>query len=51
MMGLAAVVFGAASRDWHLALPLAAAASRSPSGCAGGALNALLIARLEHSRR
>jgi len=45
MMGLAAVSFGAASRTWHLALPLAAACALLV-GLAGGALNALLIARL-----
>jgi rhamnose transport system substrate-binding protein len=46
MMGLAAVVFGSASLDWHL--PLAAAAALTMLlGCAGGALNALLIARLD----
>ncbi len=45
MMGLAAVVFGAAFRDWHL--PIAAAGGLALlTGCAGGALNALLIARL-----
>ena len=44
MMGLAAVVFGAAWQDWHA--PLAAAASLALlAGCAGGALNAALIAR------
>jgi rhamnose transport system permease protein len=44
MLGLAAVVFGAAWRDWHF--PLAAAASMALLvGCAGGGLNALLIAR------
>ena len=45
MMGLAAVSFGAASRTWHLALPVAAACALAV-GLAGGALNALLIARL-----
>lgn len=44
MMGLAAVVFGAALQDWHA--PLAAAAILALlAGCAGGALNAALIAR------
>jgi rhamnose transport system permease protein len=43
MMGLAAVVFGAAWRDWQLSLGLAAAMALLV-GCAGGALNALLIA-------
>jgi rhamnose transport system permease protein len=46
MMGLAAVVFGAAYQDWHLPLPAAAAVAVSV-GCAGGALNAWLIARLD----
>src|SRR5437867_8560093 len=45
MMGLAAVVFGAAWRDWNLPLP-AAAFMALLSGCAGGGLNALLISRL-----
>jgi rhamnose transport system substrate-binding protein len=45
MMGLAAVVFGAAWRDWHLSLPAAAAVALL-LGCAGGALNAVAIARL-----
>ena len=45
MMGLAAVVFGAAYHDWGL--PLAAAAAVALLlGAAGGALNAALIARL-----
>jgi rhamnose transport system permease protein len=46
MMGLAAVVFGAACRDWGLPVP-AAAAIALLLGCAGGALNAVLIARLD----
>jgi rhamnose transport system substrate-binding protein len=46
MMGLAAVTFGAGYHAWHLALPLAAACAVLV-GCAGGALNALLIARLK----
>jgi rhamnose transport system permease protein len=46
MMGLAAVCFGAAYRTWHLPLPLAAIGALLV-GCAGGGLNALLIARLE----
>jgi rhamnose transport system substrate-binding protein len=46
MMGLAAVSFGAAYHVWQLAPPLAAACALL-IGCAGGALNALLIARLE----
>lgn len=45
MMGLAAVVFGAASRDWGLP-PLVAAMAALLVGAAGGVLNALLIARL-----
>ena len=45
MMGLSAVIFGAAYRDWHL--PIAAAAALTLlSGAAGGALNAVLVARL-----
>jgi len=45
MMGLAAVVFGAASQDWHV--PIAGAAALAMlAGCAGGGLNAVLIARL-----
>ena len=46
MMGLAAVCFGAAYRTWHLPLPLAALCALL-AGCAGGGLNAFLIARLE----
>ena len=46
MMGLAAVVFGAAWRDAHL--PIAAAAALALLlGAAGGALNAALITRLD----
>ena len=45
MMALAAVVFGAACQDWRLAIPVAAALALSV-GVMGGALNALLIARL-----
>lgn len=44
MMGLAAVVFGAAWRDWHLPIP-AAGGLAILLGCAGGGLNALLITR------
>ena len=45
MMGLAAIVFGTAWRDWHL--PIGAAALVAVLvGCLGGALNALLITRL-----
>src|SRR4051794_21936388 len=46
MMGLAAVSFGAAYHEWHLALPVAAGCAIIV-GIAGGALNALLIATLE----
>jgi rhamnose transport system substrate-binding protein/rhamnose transport system permease protein len=46
MMGLAAVVFGAAWRDWGLPLP-AAAAIAVLAGCGGGALNGTLVARLD----
>ena len=45
MMGLAAVAFGAAYRDWHLSLAAAAGLTMLLGG-AGGALNAVLIARL-----
>ncbi len=45
MMGLAAVCFGAAWRDWHLSIPLAAATTLLV-GFAGGLLNALAISRL-----
>ena len=45
MMGLAAIVFGSAWRDWGAPIPLAAAAALVV-GFAGGALNALLITRL-----
>jgi rhamnose transport system permease protein len=44
MMGLAAVMFGLASQDWGLPIPAAAAVSLL-AGLAGGALNAVLIAR------
>jgi rhamnose transport system permease protein len=45
MMGLAAVIFGMASREWHV--PIAGAALLALlAGCAGGALNAVLISRL-----
>ena len=46
MLGLSAVVFGAAYKDFGLSIPLAAV-SAVIVGAAGGALNALLIARLE----
>jgi rhamnose transport system substrate-binding protein len=45
MMGLAAVCFGAASRDWHLTIPLAAVTALLV-GLAGGLLNAMAISRL-----
>src|SRR6476660_1158459 len=45
MMGLAAVCFGAAWRDWNWPTP-AAALFALLLGCAGGALNAFLITRL-----
>ncbi len=45
MMGLAAVIFGAAWRDWRFSLAGAAGAALL-SGFAGGMLNALAISRL-----
>jgi rhamnose transport system permease protein len=45
MMGLAAVMFGVANRDWGLPIGVAAAITLAIGG-AGGALNAILIARL-----
>ena len=45
MMGLAAVGFGAAYQDWHLAVPAAALIALT-LGALGGALNALLVSRL-----
>ena len=45
MMGLSAVVFGTAAREWNLPLPLAALLAVA-TGVAGGALNAALITRL-----
>ena len=45
MMGLAAVVFGAASRAWGLGLGAAAALALAV-GTAGGAANAALVSRL-----
>ena len=45
MMGLSAVVFGAAVTDWRAPVPAAIAAALAV-GAAGGALNAFLIARL-----
>jgi rhamnose transport system substrate-binding protein len=46
MMGLAAVVFGAAWRDGGLPIGVAAIIALA-LGCAGGALNAVLITRLK----
>jgi rhamnose transport system permease protein len=46
MLGLAAVVFGAAVWDWGLPIP-AGAAIAVLAGAAGGALNGLLIARFD----
>jgi rhamnose transport system substrate-binding protein len=46
MLGLAAVVFGAAAKDWGLPIPIAAALAILV-GAAGGALNAVLIARFD----
>jgi rhamnose transport system permease protein len=45
MMGLSAVLFGAAYQDWHLPVPLCVAVALL-AGCAGGAVNACLVARL-----
>ena len=45
MMGLAAILFGVAWRDWQLPLPAAAMVSLFV-GFAGGALNGWLVARL-----
>ena len=44
MMGLAAVMFGAALIDWHLSLPAAILIALAV-GVTGGALNAILITR------
>jgi rhamnose transport system permease protein len=44
MMGLAAVVFGAAWQDWHAPLVVSAGLALL-AGCMGGALNAILVAR------
>jgi rhamnose transport system permease protein len=46
MMGLAAVVFGAAMTEWHLATPIAILLALLV-GLLGGALNAALVARLD----
>src|SRR5579863_260722 len=45
MMALAAVIFGAAFRDWHLSLAWAAVAALLAGGL-GGSLNAFAISRL-----
>jgi rhamnose transport system substrate-binding protein len=45
MMGLAAVMFGAAYRDWGFPI-IGAAAVALMTGCAGGVLNAVLISGL-----
>src|SRR5215469_5023488 len=45
MLGLAAVIFGASWRDAHLPIGWAIALALL-TGCAGGALNALAISRL-----
>ncbi len=45
MMGLAAVVFGVAYRDWHVPTGVAALCSLL-AGSIGGGLNAVLVARL-----
>ncbi len=44
MMGLAAVVFGTASRELHLPIPVAVLLALL-AGCAGGGLNAALVGR------
>jgi len=46
LLGLSAVMFGVAHRDWQMAVPAAALVALSV-GCAGGALNAFLIAALD----
>jgi rhamnose transport system permease protein len=45
MMGLAAVLFGTAWKDWGLPIPVAIGVALA-AGAAGGGLNALLISRL-----
>ena len=45
MMGLAAVLFGAAYQDWHFSIP-ACAGIALLAGLSGGAFNAFLVARL-----
>ena len=49
MLGLAAVMFGAAYRDWSFPIGGAAAVALA-TGCAGGVLNAALISRFTRSR-
>jgi rhamnose transport system permease protein len=46
MMGLAAVTFGAAHQAWGLPIPVAMACAIAV-GCAGGALNAVLVAKVK----
>ena len=46
MMGLAAVVFGALFKDWHVPL-IPAAGLALLLGCAGGAINAVFVAGFE----
>jgi rhamnose transport system substrate-binding protein len=46
MMGLAAIVFGAATNAWHAGVAVAIVAALA-AGAAGGALNAVLVARLD----
>jgi rhamnose transport system substrate-binding protein len=45
LLGLSAVMFGVAFHEWQIAVPLAVAVALLV-GCAGGALNAFLIAAL-----
>ena len=46
VMGLSAVVFGAAVKDWHAPVPIAIGLALL-TGTAGGTLNGILIARLD----
>jgi rhamnose transport system permease protein len=46
MMGLAAVIFGAAAREWQVAIPFAAGLALAV-GALGGGLNAVLISRFD----
>src|SRR5690242_7532047 len=46
MMGLSAVLFGAAARDWHLGIAPAGAVALL-CGVLGGGLNAVLVSRFE----